>query len=145
MLPEEAQNHFIKVIKRVSIIITFLGTSALIFRNFTVFWGIIIGGVMAIINFRLIAISTVQILELSDPTQAKEKAIVKYIIRAILTIGVMYVAFTNHNINFAALAVGLLLVKYVILFDAVITSGKTGMQDFFKNLKLKYERGENNG
>lgn len=143
MLPQNVEAEFKKIAKRVTIVVLLLATSAFVFSNISVVWGIIIGGMMAITNFRLIALSTVQILELTSPTQAKAKAIVKYLIRAFLTIGVMYVSFTNDWISFPALVVGLLLVKYIILFEAVYLFVKNSMKEFFHKQKLKYERGDN--
>ncbi|QNO15168.1 ATP synthase subunit I [Alkalicella caledoniensis] len=143
MLPQNVEAEFKKIAKRVTIVVLLLATSAFVFSNISVVWGIIIGGMMAITNFRLIALSTVQILELTSPTQAKAKAIVKYLIRASLTIGVMYVSFTNDWISFPALVVGLLLVKYIILFEAVYLFVKNSMKEFFHKQKLKYERGDN--
>lgn len=140
MLPQNVTYEIIKVTKRVMIVVALLAISAFFFTNTQAVWGIIIGGVMAIINFRLIAISTVQTLELTNPAEAKVKVTVKYLTRAFLTIGVMFVAFTNEGISFPALVVGLLLVKYIILAEAVFLSLRNNLSTFFEKQKIKYER-----
>lgn len=140
MLPTEVSQEFSRIVKRVLKVCGVLAISATIFGNIDAALGIIIGGVMSVLNFRLMAISAVQIVDLKDPVVARGRAVVKYLIRYALAGGVLYVAFITPEISFAAVAVGLLLVKYAILFDGVINSAKNAIFEFWKNQKLKYER-----
>ena len=140
MLPKEVSQEFLKVAKRVAIVVLLLASSAFLIGNNDVVLGIIIGGFMGIINFRLLAINTTQLMEFQDPNSARIRAIIQYVIRYIMTGGILYVGFITPELSFTAMVIGLLLVKYVILFDGVYVALKNVILEFWKNQKLKYER-----
>lgn len=140
MLPKEVSHEFFKISKRVALIVALLACSAFLIGNNDVGLGIIIGGFMGIVNFRLLAINTTQLMEFREPNSARVRAIIQYTIRYIMTGGILYVGFVTPELSFTAMVIGLLLVKYVILFGGIYVSLKNVIEEFWKNLKLKYER-----
>lgn len=140
MLPKEVNHVFFIVAKRVALVVAILASSAFLMNNNDVVLGIIIGGVMGIANLRLLALNTTQLMEFQDPNSARVRAIIQYVIRYIMTGGILYVGFITPELSFTAMVIGLLLVKYVILFDGVYASLKNVITEFWKNQKLKYER-----
>ncbi|SET16560.1 ATP synthase subunit I [Anaerobranca gottschalkii] len=140
MLPKEVHNEFFKIAKRVVLVVGILGFSAFSIGNIDVAVGVVAGGVISILSFRLMALAALQLVELNDPQKAKARAIINYLIRYILYAGVLYVGFVTPEINFVGIVVGLLMVKFVILFDGVYYSIKNYIQEFWKRQKLKYER-----
>ncbi|WP_353893157.1 ATP synthase subunit I [Proteinivorax hydrogeniformans] len=90
--------------------------------EFHVVYGIFLGGIMAIVNFGILSISVTILLEREGPQ--KFWWVIHSLIRSLLTIGILFLSFTNDGISFFATAIGLLSVKYVILLTGIYQSFK---------------------
>ena len=101
--------------------------------------GVLIGCLVALINFRLLAQSIPRLLEL--PFHAARKgAAVRYILRYALTISVLLMVNANPNLNVWAAFVGLVLIKAVILGEAVFIFARQKLQSCFNS--SRWERGD---
>lgn len=140
MLPKEVHSEFLRIAKRVVLVVGILGISAFSIGNKDVALGVLIGGLISVLSLRLMALAALQIVELKDPQKARARAIINYLIRYILYAGVLYVGFITPEINFVGIVVGLLMVKFTILFNGVYYFMKNHIQEFWEKQKLKYER-----
>jgi hypothetical protein len=140
LLPKEVHSEFLRIAKRVVLVVGILGISAFSIGNKDVALGVLIGGLISVLSLRLMALAALQIVELKDPQKARARAIINYLIRYILYAGVLYVGFITPEINFVGIVVGLLMVKFTILFNGVYYFMKNHIQEFWEKQKLKYER-----
>ncbi|SHJ80541.1 ATP synthase I chain [Anaerobranca californiensis DSM 14826] len=143
MLPKEVHIEFLKISKRVVLVVSILAISSFSIGNTDVALGVLTGGLISILSFRLMALAALQLVEIKDPQKAKARAIINYLIRYILYAGILYVGFVTPELNFVGIVVGLLMVKFAILFDGIYYSIKNFIQEFWKGQKLKYERRDN--
>lgn len=107
-----------QILTRTLVLIMVLAASAFIFGRTPAAFGVLVGGILAMLNFRLLALGVVRLLENTDPNAARVQATVRYVIRYSLTALVLYTISLYPQIDLLAAAVGLLLVKFVILGGA---------------------------
>lgn len=107
-----------QILTRTLVLIMVLATSAFIFGRTPAAYGVLVGGILAMLNFRLLALGVVRLLENTDPNAARVQATIRYAIRYSLTALVLYTISLYPQIDLLAAAVGLLLVKFVILGGA---------------------------
>lgn len=108
-----------QVILRAAIIAGVLAVLAVLSGRRSSALGVLVGCLVSILNFRLLALGIVKLLALS-PEAARIQAVIRYIIRYILTILVLLSVNFNPNLNLYATVVGLLLIKVAILSEAAI-------------------------
>lgn len=120
---------------------------ALILAAFAEFFGrrpealsVMAGCLLAILNFRLLALGIVGILDLDAPRKAQVQAVMRYMVRYAMMIGFLYLASINSSLNLLAAAVGLLLVKVAILGEVILNYIKQWIQDRLN--PARWERGE---
>lgn len=128
-----------EIMTRAALIALVLATLAAFFQRWPVALGVLVGCLYALLNFRLLALGITKILELSDPRAAQIQAVLRYIIRYIMTIGVLYTISISPSMDFYAAVVGMLLIKAVILGEAIITYIKQQVQPIFD--PARWERG----
>jgi|GEM_PF-1104672 len=128
-----------RIVLRALLIAGILAVLAVLFGRWSMAWGVLAGCVFAIINFRLMYLGIVKILDQSTPRAAQVQAVVRYLIRYLILIGFLYMVSINPNLNFYAAAVGLLLIKVVILGEAIYTYIKQQVQRVFH--PARWERG----
>ena len=95
-------------------------------------WGVLLGTVVAIFNFSLLARS-IRSLVAVHPRAARVKGSVSYIGRYLLTASVLYYAFTSPFLNMYAVLVGLLMIKVLILGKAALTYCKERAAEFLNS------------
>ncbi|HBI57009.1 MAG TPA: hypothetical protein DG577_00965 [Firmicutes bacterium] len=116
-----------------------LAALAAISGRWPVAFGVLIGFLVALVNFRLLAQSIPKLLEL--PFQAARKgAAVRYILRYVLTISALLIVNANPNLNVWAAFVGLVLIKAVILGKAVFIFAQQKFQSCLNS--ARWERGD---
>lgn len=102
--------------------------------------GVLIGCLAALLNFRLQAQSIPKLLDLSYHA-ARKQAAGRYFLRYTLTVAVLLmVNAANPNLNVYAAIVGLLLIKAVILAEAVVIFLKQKLQGCLN--PSRWERGD---
>lgn len=129
-----------QIIIRVLIIALLLAGFAFGFNRIPVALGVLVGAGMAILNFRLLYKSIDRILNLQDPRAAQVHAVTRYIMRYILVILVLVTVSINENFDMLATVVGLLLVKAVILGEAIFQYLKQQLSQALN--PARWERGE---
>lgn len=107
-----------QILTRTLVLLMALAASAFIFGRTPAAFGVLVGGILAMLNFRLLALGVVRLLENTDPNAARVQATVRYVIRYSLTALVLYTISLYPQIDLLAAAVGLMLVKFVILGGA---------------------------
>ena len=81
--------------------------------------GLIFGTIIAILNFRLLAVSVTKVVSMPS-TKAQIYASSQYLIRMIITAVVLFVAATAPHLNIFTTAIGLLSTKFVILTQKLL-------------------------
>lgn len=128
-----------RVMTRAAAIGLFLAVMAALSGRWPAALGVLAGCFVALLNFRLLALSTIKVLEM-DPRAAQIQAFVHYFIRYALTVAVLFSINFNPDLDVFAAVVGLLSVKIVILGEAVITYTKQRIQSGLD--PSRWERGE---
>lgn len=82
--------------------------------------GIIFGSIIAILNFRLLALSLEKAVNL-PPGKAQVYTGVRYIIRFTITGAALFVAARNPNLDILTTALGLVSIKIVIFARTLLT------------------------
>ena len=83
--------------------------------------GIIFGSVIAILNFRLLALSLEKAVDL-PPGKAQAYTGVRYMIRLTITAAALIVSIKNPNLHIIGSAIGLISTQVVIFVKTLITS-----------------------
>jgi len=129
-----------QIIIRAASIALIFASLAVLFGRWPAALGVLAGCFVAILNFRLLALGIVKLLELDDPRAAQIQAVIRYTVRYAIMILVLYSISINPSMDMYAAVVGLLLVKAVILGEAIITYVKQQVQPLFD--PTRWERGE---
>ena len=83
--------------------------------------GIIFGSVIAILNFRILALSLEKAVDL-PPGKAQAYTGVRYMIRLTITAAALIVSIKNPNLHIIGTAIGLISTQVVIFVKTLITS-----------------------
>lgn len=129
-----------RVMLRAAAVALVLAVAASLFGRFPQALSVVAGCVLAILNFRLLALGIVKIIELGSPRAAQVHAVVRYIIRYAIMIGFLYWVSIDPNLDLLAAVVGLLLIKVVILGGVILTFIKEQVQHVLN--PARWERGE---
>ncbi|MDD2281801.1 MAG: ATP synthase subunit I [Eubacteriales bacterium] len=102
--------------------------------------GVLMGCLISLLNFRLLAQSISRLLDLT-PLGARKQAVGRYIIRYILMVLALLMINANPNINVWAALVGLMLIKAVIVGEAALTFTRQKIQGWLNS--ARWERSGN--
>jgi hypothetical protein len=127
------------MLRAASIALT-LGVFAIFFDRWPQALGVMAGCFLAVLNFRLLALGIIGIVELETPRAAQVQAVVRYTIRYAIMIGFLYLASINPNLDLFASVVGLILIKVAILGGVIIPAMKELVQHVLN--PAQWERGE---
>ena len=83
--------------------------------------GIIFGSIIAVLNFRLLALTLEKAVNL-PPGKAQAYTGVRYMIRLTITAAALIVSINNPNLHIIGTAIGLISTQVVIFVKTVITS-----------------------
>ena len=125
---------------RVLLIAFILAGIAVVFSRYTAALGVLTGAGMAILNFRLLALGIDRILDLTDPRAAQVQAVTRYVVRYMLVLLVLAMVSLNQNFDMLSTVVGLLLVKAVILGEAILEFIKQQVKQMLD--PARWERGD---
>ncbi|OCL25652.1 hypothetical protein U472_15085 [Orenia metallireducens] len=106
------------VIKYTIILNLFLAILLLAFFDKKSAFGLLVGSIMGIINFHLLAISLQKAVKFT-PTKAQAYMVVQYIFRYILWFTVFYIALKRQDVNLLTTIIGMLTIKFVILLSNI--------------------------
>lgn len=93
-------------------------------------WGVVIGTLVAILNFSLLA-RNIRSLFAAHPRRVKLKAGLNYTGRYLMMAAVLLYSFTTPTLNMYAVVVGMLMIKAVILTGAIFTYCKERLSLIF--------------
>lgn len=118
------QNYVKTIIKR-SLLLIIIGCilSFLVFRDSSYVLGILFGGIINILSFKIIEISTKKIVNMSE-SKARTYATINYFIRFVIYGIVLVIASKADYINFISVVIALFTVKIIIVSDSVYDSFK---------------------
>lgn len=88
--------------------------------NIPVLMGIVFGSIIAVLNFRLLALSLEKAVSLG-PGKAQAYTGIRYIIRFTITAVTLFVSVKNPNLDIIGTALGLLSTQIVIFAKTIIT------------------------
>lgn len=123
------------IIRKV-IIVDFLlvGLTVLVFDDYMpVIFGLIFGTAIGVLNFMQLSSTLTQAVKM-DPTKAKGYTTSRYMIRYIITGVVLYVSVLNPKVHVIGTLIGLVLIKFVVLFTNLFNDKK-----YFKNIFRRRE------
>jgi len=125
----------LNILKKVLVVLFLLiGTSVLVFDDYiTIILGLIFGAAIGMLNFFQLANTLDRAVKMA-PEKAKGFSTSRYMIRYIITGVVLYVSVTNPNIHILGTVIGLVLIKFVILFTNLFNDKK-----YFKNIFRRRE------
>lgn len=83
--------------------------------------GIIFGSIIAVLNFRLLALTLEKAVNL-PPGKAQAYTGVRYMIRLTITAAALIVSINNPNLHIIGTAIGLISTQVVIFVKTIITS-----------------------
>lgn len=115
---EEPEKLVIELSKRSIFLALILSCSALLYRDITVAVGIIYGVAVSLLLFRLKYLQLQKALFM-DEARANTYVRNRYYINYIIYFFVLLTAYRSDRLNFYAVAVGLLLLRYVIIASAI--------------------------
>ena len=83
--------------------------------------GVVFGSIIAILNFRLLAISMEKSVDLS-PGKAQAYSGIRYMVRMFIVAAVVFISVKNPNINVIGTVLGLISTQIVIFIKKLIIS-----------------------
>lgn len=83
--------------------------------------GVVFGSIIAILNFRLLAISMEKSVDLS-PGKAQAYSGIRYMVRMFIVAAVVFISVKNPNINVIGTVLGLISTQIVIYIKKLIIS-----------------------
>jgi hypothetical protein len=120
-------SKFRQISLRAASIALVLGVLAALSGRWPEALGVLIGCLIALLNFRLQAQSIPRLLDMTYHAVRKQAA-GRYFLRYVLTVAALLMVNANPNLNVYAAMVGLLLIKAVILGEAVFIFAKQKFQ-----------------
>ena len=89
--------------------------------SFPMLIGIIFGSVIAVLNFRLLALALEKAVDL-PPGKAQAYTGIRYMVRLTITAAALIVSVKNTNLNIIGTAIGLISTQVVIFIKTLVTS-----------------------
>ena len=89
--------------------------------SFPMLIGIIFGSVIAVLNFRLLALALEKAVDL-PPGKAQAYTGIRYMVRLTITAAALIVSIKNPNLHIIGTAIGLISTQVVIFVKTLITS-----------------------
>lgn len=89
--------------------------------NMSMFIGVVFGSIIAVLNFRLLALTLEKAVDL-PPGKAQVYTGVRYMIRLTIVAAALIVSVRNPNLNIIGTAVGLVSTQVVIFIKTLIIS-----------------------
>ncbi len=100
--------------------------------------GIVFGSLIAILNFRLLALTTEKAVKLPED-KARTYAASRYVIRYIISGLVIFVSLKAEHINALGTVIGLISIKPIVFKEGLFND-----KNFFKKIFIKTKRKEEN-
>lgn len=83
------------------------------------FTGLTLGVLFSVLSFRLLSLTLERAVRM-EPRRAAAYAASRYVLRYVLTAGILYLSIVKDHINIIGTIIGLLLIKLVILVNNIL-------------------------
>ena len=122
-LKEATKKKLVASEKRALIILFFLAAASLFFESKKIFFGVLIGGGLSLVNIVILSKIGEKVFQQSSPR--KTPVIITYIIKIIILFGVLFFLVSQEVVNIFAFIVGFSTVLLIVGFESVFSSQKT--------------------
>jgi hypothetical protein len=122
-LKEATKKKFIASEKRALIILFFLSAASLLFDSKKIFFGVLIGGGLSLVNIVVLSKIGEKIFQQTSPRKAP--VIITYIIKMFILFGVLFFLIDHEIIDIFAFIVGFSIILLIIGFESIFPSQKT--------------------
>jgi len=122
-LKEATKKKLVASEKRALIILFFLAAASLFFESKKIFFGVLIGGGLSLVNIVILSKIGEKVFQQSSPR--KTPVIITYIIKIIILFGVLFFLVSQEVVNIFAFIVGFSMVLLIVGFESIFPSQKT--------------------
>lgn len=122
-LKEATKKKLVASEKRALIILFFLAAASLFFESKKIFFGVLIGGGLSLVNIVILSKIGEKVFQQSSPR--KTPVIITYIIKIIILFGVLFFLVSQEVVNIFAFIVGFSTVLLIVSFESIFPSQKT--------------------
>lgn len=119
----KVQQEVNEITKGISIYAIIIGLASFIISKepIHIILGVVFGSIIAILNFRLLALTMEKAVDLS-PGKAQAYTAIRYLVRMFIVAVVVFVSVKNPNINVIGTVLGLISTQIVIFIKKLIIS-----------------------
>lgn len=119
----KVQQEVNEITKGISIYALIIGLASFIISKepIHIILGVVFGSIIAILNFRLLALTMEKAVDLS-PGKAQAYTSIRYLVRMFIVAVVVFVSVKNPNINVIGTVLGLISTQIVIFIKKLIIS-----------------------
>jgi len=122
-LKEATKKKLVALEKRALIVLVFLAAASLFFESKKIFFGILIGGGLSLVNIVILSKIGEKVFQQSSPR--KTPVIITYLIKMIILFGVLFFLVRYKIVNIFAFIVGFSMILLVVGFESIFPSQKT--------------------
>ena len=123
-LKEATKKKLVALEKRALIILFFLSAASLFFHSKKIFWGVLIGGGLSLVNIVILSKIGEKVFQQSSPR--KTPVVIIYIIKIIILFGALpYFLFKYKIVDFFAFIAGFSIILLIVSLESIFPSQKT--------------------
>jgi hypothetical protein len=122
-LKEATKKKLVASEKRALIVLFFLAAASLFFESKKIFFGVLIGGGLSLVNIVILSKIGEKVFQQSSPR--KTPVIITYIIKIIILFGVLFFLVSQEVVNIFAFIVSFSMVLLIVSFESIFSSQKT--------------------
>ncbi|HJX31606.1 MAG TPA: ATP synthase subunit I [Thermodesulfobacteriota bacterium] len=122
-LKEATKKKFIASEKRALIILFFLAAASLFFESKKIFFGVLIGGGLSLINIVILSKIGEKVFQQSNPR--KTPVVITYIIKIIILFGALFFLVSHEVVSIFAFIVSFSIILLIVGFESIFSSQKT--------------------
>jgi hypothetical protein len=116
-LKEATKKKLVTAEKRALIILIFLVAASLFFESKKIFFGVLIGGGLSLVN--IVALSKIGEKVFQQKNPRKSPVIITYLIKIIIFFGVLFFLVSHEIINIFAFIVGFSIIIFIIGLESI--------------------------
>ena len=122
-LKEATKKKLVALEKRALIILFFLAAASLFFESKKIFFGVLIGGGLSLVNIVILSKIGEKVFQQSSPR--KTPVVITYIIKIIILFGVLFFLVRYKIVNIFAFIAGFSIILLIVGFESIFPSQKT--------------------
>jgi len=122
-LKEATKKKLVESEKRALFILFFLAAASLFFESKKIFFGVLIGGGLSLINIVVLSKTGEKVFQQSSPR--KTPVVITYIIKLIILFGVLFFLVSHEVVDIFAFIAGFSIILLIISLESIFPSQKT--------------------